>query len=289
MKASPFRYRRPDSVAQVLTWLQEDPDGSKILAGGQSLVPLLNLRLARPEALIDINYLLELDRIIEDSGSLLLGALVRHRELERSAVVARRVPMLSEAARHIGHIAIRNRGTLGGTVCHADPASEIPLIGSVLGATVYLESGERGRRAVPAADFAVGFFSTIAEPDEMLTWIRMPALRAGEGWGFTEFTRRHGDFAMAGAVATLQLKSSGEVASARAGVFGVGDKPTVLGTADLTGRRPTDQTFSDWAASAMRSLRPTQDAAYRRRLAVVAVTRALHKAVERCIGSEAVA
>ena len=206
MKAPPFRYLRPGSVAQALDWLRDED--TKVLAGGQSLVPLLNLRLARPERLVDVNALPELDRIIPDSRSLLLGALLRHRDLERDPRVARRIPLLAEAAAHIGHVGIRNRGTLGGTLSHADPSAEVPLVAAVLGATIYLESTARGRRSVPAEGFAPGYFGTVAGPDEMLTWVRMPTLLPDEGWGFVEFARRHGDFAMAGAAVTLRDRKS---------------------------------------------------------------------------------
>jgi len=280
VKAPPFRYLRPVSVTQALDWLRDED--TKVLAGGQSLVPLLNLRLARPERLVDANALPELGRIIPDARSLLLGALVRHRDLERDRLVVRHNPLLAEAAGHIGHLGIRNRGTLGGTLSHADPASEIPLVAAVMGATIYLESGARGRRPVPAGDFATGFFSTVAEPDEMLTWVRMPALQPGEGWGFVEFARRHGDFAMAGAAVTIRLAPSGRIASARAGVLAAADTPLVLSTADLVGSPTDDATLTRWARAVTKPLRPAQEPDYRRRLAATALSRALRHAVRRC-------
>jgi carbon-monoxide dehydrogenase medium subunit len=281
VKAAAFRYRRPDSVTQALEWLEHEED-AKVLAGGQSLVPLMNLRLARPETLIDANALPELERIIPDTRSLLLGALVRHRTLERDPVVARRIPLLAEAARYIGHVGIRNRGTLGGTLCHADPAAEIPLVAAVLGATIYLESHRAGRRAVPAREFCTGFFSTVAEPDELLTWVRVPALAADEGWGFIEIAQRHGDFAMAGAAATLRLDAAGRVAEARAGVLAVADTPVVVDTAELLGRLPTDAVVRDWARSVTAGLRPAEDPDFRRRLASTVLERAMIRALARC-------
>jgi carbon-monoxide dehydrogenase medium subunit len=281
VKAAAFRYRRPGSVAQALEWLRDD-DEAKILAGGQSLVPLMNLRLARPETLIDATALPELERIIPDARSLLLGALVRHRTLERHPQVAERIPLLAEAARHIGHIGIRNRGTVGGSLCHADPAAEIPLVAAVLGATVYLESAGSGRRAVLAREFCTGFFSTVVEADELLTWVRMPALAAGEGWGFVEIARRHGDFALAGAAVTIRLDASGAVESARAGVLAVSDTPVVLDTGELAGRLPTESVLREWAHSVTAALRPAEDPEFRRGLAGTVLYRAMGQAVARC-------
>lgn len=279
MKSAPFRYRRPDSVAQALGWLGRQD--TKVLAGGQSLLPLMNLRLARPKVLVDLNALPELERIIQDSTSLLIGTLVRHRTLERDPVIASRVPLLAAAASHIGHVGIRNRGTIGGSLCHADPAAELALVTAVLGATVYLESDDRPRRAVPARGFATSYFTTIAEQDELLTWIRVPTLRPGQGWGFVEFTRRHGDFAMTGAAATLRLDSAGRIADAAAGVMSVADTPMVLDTTDLLGQRPAPDALRAWARGACAILRPAQDPEFRRHLASVALTRALVDAAGR--------
>lgn len=279
MKSAPFRYRRPDSVAQALDWLG-GPE-TKVIAGGQSLLPLMNLRLARPEELVDLNALPELERIIPDAESLLIGTLVRHRMLERDPVVASRVPLLAAAAAHIGHVGIRNRGTIGGSLCHADPAAELPLVAAILGATVYLESAGRPRRAVPARGFATSYFTTIAEPDELLTWIRVPTLRPGQGWGFVEFARRHGDFAMAGAAATVRLDAAGHIVHAAAGVMSVADTPVVLDTTGLLGRRPAAAELRGWALDACAILRPGQDPEFGRHLASVALTRTLADATRR--------
>lgn len=279
MKSAPFRYRRPDSVAQALSWLgQED---TKVIAGGQSLLPMMNLRLARPEELVDLNALPELERIIPDAESLLIGTLVRHRTLERDPVVASRVPLLAAAAAHIGHVGIRNRGTIGGSLCHADPAAELPLVAAVLGATVYLESAGRPRRAVPARGFATSYFTTTAEPDELLTWIRVPTLRHGQGWGFVEFARRHGDFAMAGSAVTVRLDAAGRIADADAGVMSAADTPMLLDTAGLLGRRPSVDEMREWALAACAILRPGQDPEFGRHLASVALTRAVVDAARR--------
>jgi carbon-monoxide dehydrogenase medium subunit len=269
-------------VAEALRWITDDD--AKVLAGGQSLVPVLNLRMAAPTSLIDINPLTELDRIIEDSSSILIGALVRHRTLETDPLIARRIPLLSDAVGHIGHLAIRHRGTLGGSLSHADPAAELPLIAAVLGATIYLESMDRGRRAVPAEDFCTGFFTTVAEPDELLTWVRMPCLTARDRWGFVEFARRHGDFAFGGAAAVLQCDAAGRITPARVGVLATADHPTLVGTDGLHGIGHDQIAIEQWATAAAEFLSPTENPEYGRRLAATAMARAVRQALSRSEG-----
>ena len=272
MKPSAFRYVCPPDVAGVLRALRDDPD-AKIIAGGQSLVPMMNLRLARPGALIDIDRMDGLARIFEDVDSLIIGALVRHRRLERDPVVARRTPLLQEMARHIGHVGIRNRGTLGGTLAHADPAAELPLAMVTLNATVHVESLDRGRRAIPATAFFDSLYTTALAEDELVTWIRVPALRPRQGWGFTEFSRRPGDFALAGAAALVTVDPYGRVTHARAALMSVADRPLLVGDA------PPGAEWPDLARAWTRDL-PTDDA-HLRHLSRVALTRALRDAYER--------
>src|SRR4051812_33814261 len=196
MKPPLFEYHAPASIDEAVGLLAEHGDEAKVLAGGQSLIPLLSLRLARPAHLVDVNGLSELAGIANGKG-LELGALVRHRAAERSADVKAASPMVAAALRFVGHAAIRNRGTVGGSVAHADPAAELPAVLLALGGEVVAQS-ERGSRTIPAADMFQGFLTTALEPDELLTAVRFPASPAGAGWSFMEFSRRSGDFAIIG-------------------------------------------------------------------------------------------
>jgi aerobic carbon-monoxide dehydrogenase medium subunit len=253
---------------------------AKILAGGQSLLPLLNLRLSRPGTVVDLGALPELERLFPDADSLLLGALVRHRRLELDPVVRRRQPLLAEAAAHIGHVAIRNRGTLGGTLAHADPAAELPTVLALLDATAYVESQRRGRREIPVRELFTTYFTTVLADDEILTWVRVPTLAPGEGWGFHEYARRHGDFALAGAAATLILDARGRIAALRAATLAAGEVPVVFDDA-ATGEPAGDELWDALATSWSRSLRPPDDPDYTRSLCRVALRRALALAFER--------
>ena len=284
MKPAPFEYVRPDSVAEALAELGRDPE-AKILAGGQSLLPLLNLRLARPSRLVDIVHLQELDRVFDDEGSVLIGALVRHRRLETDPLLVRRVPLLAEAAAHIGHRGIRNRGTLGGSLAHADALAELPAVMVTLRATVYAESSSGGRRELPADGFFVGHYTTVLEPDEMVTWVRAPVLPAGAGWGFVECARRHGDFALMAAACTVELDEDGRVADVRAVLLGAGDTPVVVSGGDEPrGARPTAEVWADCAARWSQII-DGEDVDYRRDLGATTLRRALAVATDRAGGT----
>ncbi len=225
MKPARFAYRRAGSVGEALTWLADEAIETKILAGGQSLVPLLNMRLARPAVLVDVNPIRELSSIDADDDGLKLGALVRHTDLINSALVAERAPLLAEAVRHIGHRAIRNLGTLGGSLAHADPAAELPATLAALdGSVVVVSSYEK--RTIAAEDLCVGPFLTSLHPTELLCEVHVPDQR-GWGWGFAEVARRPGDFALAGVAALLRL-GAGVCESVRLVAFGVGDGPVRL-------------------------------------------------------------
>lgn len=226
MKPAPFEYARVASLQEALKLLDDDDD-ARLLAGGQSLLVLMNLRLARPSCLVDIGDLRELDRISEHQGSVVLGALVQHARLESEPILRQRVPLLCEAARHIGHLGIRNRGTLGGSLAHADPAAELPAVMVALDATFCLESQSGGRREVAARDFFISHYTSALRPGEMLTWVRVPSLGLGEGYGFFEVSRRVGDFAMAGASCVARITSSGAL-SVSAGVMAIGATPVLL-------------------------------------------------------------
>jgi carbon-monoxide dehydrogenase medium subunit len=182
VKPPAFDYVRSTSVGQVLDVLAEEED-AKVLAGGQSLLTMMNLRLARPRVLVDVMPLAELARTFDDEDSVVIGALVRQRSLETDPLLTHRLPLAAAAIRHTGHVAIRNRGTIGGTLAHADPAGELPLVAVVTGATVYVESRERGRREVAAENFFISYYTSDVAPDEHVTWVRMPALEPDQGWG----------------------------------------------------------------------------------------------------------
>lgn len=199
MKPAPFAYSRPESLEEVLSVLADHGEDTRVLAGGQSLIPMLNLRVARPERLVDIGRLGSLNRLGVDDAHLLIGALVPHAVLERHATVRAAVPVLARAAAHIGHAAIRRRGTLGGSLAHADPSAELLAVGTALDASVTLDA-RTGRRTVSLAELVAGPYETIIEPDELLTWVRIPVPATGSRTGFYEIATRDGDFATMGAV-----------------------------------------------------------------------------------------
>ena len=283
MKPAEFTYHRPDSVGEALRLLAESPD-AKLLAGGQSLLTLMNLRLARPATVIDIGRLTELSRIFDDAEDLVLGALVTHRTVEVDPLIAARAPLLADAARHIGHVGIRNRGTIGGSVAHADPAAEMPLATLVLDATFHVESASKGRRQVSAEEMFVSFYTNALEPDEMITWISVPAIRPDQGWGFVEYAHQHGDYGLAGAGALLTLSPDGAVAQVRAAVLSVADRPLLFVGHDAVGQEPSERLWEDLAATwAAGTEPPADDADYSRRLCAAALTEALTDATRRAL------
>ena len=260
--------------------LAEHGDEARLLAGGQSLVPLLNLRLARPSVLIDLAAVDELARLERADGRLLLGPMTRQRAAETSADVAAACPLLVEAIRHIGHVQIRNRGTVGGSLAHADPAAELPAVAVALGAEMVVRSA-RGDRVVPAEEFFDGPFTTTLRPDELLVEVRLPVTE-GRRTAFVELARRTGDFAIAGVAAVVRFQpGSTRVADAGLAALGVGPTPIRLRDAEATvlGSELDDGAVSAAAAAAMAAVTPVTDvhadSAYRRRLLGVLVSRAL--------------
>ncbi len=211
MKPAPFRYVRPSSVDEAISVLAAEGHGAKPLAGGQSLIPTMNFRLAQPAVLVDIDRLDELRGIREGGNdSLYIGAMTRHSEVERSAVVRERAPLLAEAMPWIAHPQIRNRGTVGGSLAHADPAAELPAVMLALDARVHLR-GPTGDRTVQFCDFCTGFFSTALAPEELVTGVEIPALPGGTGTAFLEVSRRQGDFALVGVCAVVTLDAGGDM------------------------------------------------------------------------------
>jgi CO/xanthine dehydrogenase FAD-binding subunit len=305
MKPAPFRYARAGTLAEAVALLAAGPEETKLLAGGQSLVPMLNMRLVRPAVLVDVNGLPELTGITTTAdGGLRIGALTRHAELATSPAVREHAPLLAEAARHVGHAAIRNQGTLGGSLAHADPAAELPAALLALDARVRIQ-GPRGAREVAADAFFRGLLATALEPDEILTAIDVPA--QPPGWGFAEIARRPGDFALAGVAVvihggrhplTLPAPPHGGEGVPEAGPrelvrlvgFGVGDRPVRLTGAErlLTGAPLDDGSAARAGAAVGPDCDPPSDvhgsADYRRHLAGVLAERAVLQAGARLAG-----
>jgi aerobic carbon-monoxide dehydrogenase medium subunit len=289
VKPAPFEYHAARSAAEAVELLARHADTAKVLAGGQSLVPMLNFRLARPGVLVDINGAADLDYLRESDGVLAVGALVRQRKLERWA--ADRAPLIAEALRLVGHVAIRNRGTAVGNLAHGDPASELPALLLCLdGAVVARRTG--GERLIAAADLYLAPLTTSLAGDEILAEARFTMPPAGAGWGFAEVARRHGDFALAGCAALLWRDGEGRVAGVRIAFFGVGSTPLRGGAGEglLLGLEPTPARVREAARAAAAALSPDGDlhatADYRRRVAGVLAERTLTAALERCaVGS----
>ncbi len=287
MKPAPFDYVAPASLDEAVSALASGHGDAKVLAGGQSLIPMLALRLARPATLVDINRLPGLDGLREASGMLEIGALVRQRALERWA--ASRSPLFAEVLRHVAHPPIRNRGTIVGNVVHADPASELPALLLCLEGVV-VARGPRGERMIPADRFYRAPLTTALGADELATAVRFTLPPAGAGWGFAEVSRRHGDFALVGAVAVLTGAGDGTVARARVAFFGAGGTPLRGLAAErvLEGRAPSPALLAEAARAAAAALSPDGDihatAEYRRRVAATLAERTLTAALARCGG-----
>jgi carbon-monoxide dehydrogenase medium subunit len=285
VKPAPFEHVAVRSLEEARSALARGGADAKILAGGQSLVPMLNFRLARPSLLVDINPAGELAYVRESAGTVAIGATTRQRAVERWA--ASRLPLLGEALRWVGHAAIRNRGTVVGSVVHADPASELPAMLVCLDGLVVAE-GPRGRREIRAPDLYQGPLTTSLDPSEIAVEARFALPPSSAGWGFMEVARRHGDFALVGAVAVLDLDAAGRVALARLAFFGAGPTPVRGGDGEaaLTGAAPEPALLTEAARAAAARLRPDGDihatAEYRRRVAAVLAERALTAALGRC-------
>lgn len=283
MKPAPFAYHAPTSIDEALALLAEHGDEAKPLAGGQSLVPLMNFRLARPAHLVDLNRVAELAYIRSEDGAVRIGAMTRQREIERSTLTAERWPLLTAATRHIGHVHIRNRGTVGGSLAHADPAAELPAVMLVLNAEVLARSS-RGERTLTAQDFFISHYATALEPDELLTEVRIPNLPPQTGWAFEELSRRHGDFALVGVAALVTLDPGGSIHEARLAFAGGGPTPIRASGAEaiLAGQRPNEALFREAGERASSELDPDSDvhasAEYRREIAAVLTRRALARA-----------
>ncbi|MFQ5417244.1 MAG: FAD binding domain-containing protein [Myxococcota bacterium] len=287
MKPPSFEYAAPATVDEAVALLARHGGEAKLLAGGQSLMPLLNMRFARPSAVIDLNKVAGLDEIHEEKGRLVIGAMVTKRAIERSALVERRQPLLHAATRWIAHPQIRNRGTIGGSMAQADPAAEYPAVAVALGAELRAV-GPRGERSITAADFFVSYLTTALDEDEVLTEVRVPVLPEKTGWSIQEVARRHGDFASVGAAITLAQDASGRCREVRIVLFGVGPTPLRVTAAEqaLAGEAPGEALFAAAAKKVHDQIdEPISDvhasAEYRRHLAGVLTRRGLSEAAQR--------
>jgi CO/xanthine dehydrogenase FAD-binding subunit len=285
VKPPPFEYRVADSVEAAVAALAEAGGEAKVLAGGQSLVPMLNFRLLRPAILIDINRIPGLAYIEEDEGAIRVGALTRHRQLETSPVIAAHLPVLTAAMTHVAHLAIRNRGTIGGSLTHADPAAELPMMALLLDAMIGVAT-PKGRRTAAALDFFLGALSVALEADELVIEVVFPKLPLGTGWAFEEVSRRHGDFALA-AVGVVLAVADGKIAQARIAIAGADERAVRAGEAEaLLKGRALEPNLLDAACEAARAcVTPNTDlhasADYRRHLVGVLTAKALAAAWDR--------
>jgi CO/xanthine dehydrogenase FAD-binding subunit len=287
MKPAPFEYFRPQSLDEALALLGEYGADAKPLAGGQSLIPAMNFRLATPSVLVDLNAISGLDYIQDRPDGVRIGGMTRQRALERSTLVTQHLPLIAETMPHIAHPAIRNRGTIGGSLAHADPAAELPAVMLALKSTLVV-SGQSGAREIPAEEFFVGLFTTAVQTGELLTEIRIPRLPSRSGYAFQEMSRRHGDFALVGAAAVVVLDENGRCDQARVALLSVGDRPVlaVHGANALKGQMPSAESIRAAAElAATRDIDPPSDlhasARYRRQLANVLTRRTLARAFER--------
>ena len=284
MKAPPFAYHDPRSLHDLFGLLGTR-ENVRMLAGGQSLMPMLNMRYSIPDHVIDLNRIPELAYIRETPAALEIGAMTRQRTLERDAVVARRAPILVEALNWTGHVQTRSRGTIGGSLCHLDPAAEQPGIAALYDATLQV-AGPRGRREVPISEWAVMYMTPNLEPDEVLIGVTLPLWSEPHGYGFVEFAPRHGDYAIVAASALVALDPGGSVRRAAIALVGVDVRPVRLEAAEqaLLGAVPDSETLRG-AAELARGIEFLSDAHvrgdYRQKLAVTLTRRALQAAVDR--------
>ncbi|MWA00952.1 xanthine dehydrogenase family protein subunit M [Actinomadura sp. LD22] len=284
MKPAPFGYHAPADVAEATALLSELGDDAKVLAGGQSLVPMMALRLARPEQVVDVNRVAGLGGVRRENGTLVVGATTRHVALERDPVVAAAVPLLARAAPYIGHFQIRNRGTLGGSLAHADAAAELPAVARALDAEFEL-AGPDGTRRVAAAAFFRTLFTTALEPDELLVAVRFPIWRPRSGFAVAEVARRHGDFALAGAVCGVQV-DAGRISRVAIGLIGMGSVPLRAEAVErsLTGSEAAALDLDDVGAQAVAGTDPPSDVHagthYRAKVGAALVARALSTALK---------
>ncbi|MBV9457132.1 MAG: xanthine dehydrogenase family protein subunit M [Bradyrhizobium sp.] len=285
MKPASFDYFPAPDVDSAVRALASANGDAKLLAGGQSLVPMLNFRLLRPSLLVDINGIPDLSYVREDGDAIRIGATTRHRELKDSSVVAAELPVLREAMHHVAHLAIRNRGTIGGSLSHADPAAELPMMSLLLDASFEIASS-KGRRTIRAAEFFVGALTSALEEDDMLVEVHVPKLPVGTGWSFQEIARRSGDFAMA-CVAVVLTRRDNATRDVRIALTGIAQTPLRAKGAEsiLEGKPLTDEGVGAAVAAIRAAVEPNTDlhasADYRRHAIGILADRAIRQAWER--------
>jgi aerobic carbon-monoxide dehydrogenase medium subunit len=289
MKPAPFKYFAPTTTDEALALLAEHGDAAKVLAGGQSLTPMMNFRLVTPSVLIDLNRIAELSYIREHDGHLAIGAMTRQRAVERDPRIASRAPLIAETMPFVAHPQIRNRGTFGGSLAHADPAAELPAVAIATSSKLKVKS-IKSERWVEARDFFTGLFSTVLGPDELLMEIMIPPMPARTGYAFREMSRRHGDYALAGVACAVALDDRGACADARIVLIGLGTQPIdARGVArQLVGAKPDADAVRAAAEAVDAEIDPGSDihasAEFRRHLAKVLTRRALEAAAARARG-----
>jgi carbon-monoxide dehydrogenase medium subunit/2-furoyl-CoA dehydrogenase FAD binding subunit len=283
MKPTSFEYLTPKTVKETIGLLEQYGDEIKVLAGGQSLVPMLNFRVARPKYLVDINGIRDLEYIREEKGELVIGALTREWAVEKSTLVREKCPILPKAISFIGHLPIRTRGTIGGSLVHADPSAELPIMASVLDAKIKIV-GPGGERTLKAEEFFLTYLTSALEAAEILVEVRIPVLPPRTGWSFLELSRRHGDFAIVAVASLITLGEKGICQKARIALGGVGPTPIRAGAAEdlLTGKAITDALIAEAGIKAAEATEPESDyhasAEYRRDMARVYAVRSLKEA-----------
>ena len=282
MKPPAFEYASPSTIAEAVALLASSDGNAKVISGGQSLMPMLAFRLATPALLVDLKHLKNLDRIQIGEDGVRLGAKVRWCDIESDAQLSASHPLLTEAIKHVAHYQIRNRGTVGGSVAHADPSAEMPGIAMTCDARMTIV-GSAGTRVEAAADFFVGLLQTSLEPDEILTEVHLPAWPANRRWAFLEFARRKGDFAMAGVALYYDLDAARRIVDAHVGAIGVADRPIRLTAVEavLNGNVLTEKLVTAAATAARQSIDPPSDihapSAYRVALVATLLARGLKK------------
>jgi carbon-monoxide dehydrogenase medium subunit len=289
MKPPPFHYHDPRSLDEALGLLAGQ-DNAKLLAGGQSLMPMLNMRFVQPDDVIDLNRIQELSFVRESGGIIEIGAMTRQHELADAAVIRDRCPLMHEALKHIGHRATRNRGTIGGSLCHLDPASELPVVAMALDATIHIRS-QGGERTLPMAEFPAFYMTPAIQLDEIVTKISFEPWPEGHGAAFVEFARRHGDFAVVAAAAMLELGNDGAIRRASVVLGGVGPGPLRCAAVEAAVVGSLGDTAFQEAVVSCRDIDAMEDvhasSAYRRHLAGVLTQRALKAAFTHARGKSA--
>lgn len=290
MKPAVFNYLRPTSLQEALEYLETHGDDAKILSGGQSLIPTMNMRLSTPKVLIDITRIEDLKYIRHEGDYIAIGAIAKHKDIENSEIISELCPLLTEAVQWIGHAQIRTRGTVGGSIAHGDPSAELPCVISALRGEIVIANADGTEEVLSPEEFFLTYMLTALQPDQMVKEVRFPIIPKQSGYAFVEIARRHGDFGLAEVAAVIDLDLEGKFEHVRVAVGGVNSTPTVLEAVEeyLVGEKPTEEVYKQVINLVEESVDPETDlhgtAEYRRELAGVLTVRALKIAVERAKG-----